>query len=254
MTSNEPSVLITGACGGVGRALVKTFQAQGYRVIATDVVAPTEDLPYAHFIQADLQKTVTDENYATGIFKRIRDCLPNKKLQALVNNAAVQILAPCEQLNRADWSTTLNVNLLAPFFWTQAFIEHLARAKGSVVNISSIHAQLTKTRFVSYATSKAALSGLTRSLAVDLGNKIRINAIEPAAVRTEMLIKGFAGKAESLAELESFHPLGRIAETEEIANAAVFLCSEDASFFQGSIVSVSGGILGCLNDPEGKQR
>jgi NAD(P)-dependent dehydrogenase (short-subunit alcohol dehydrogenase family) len=250
MTGHKPSVLITGACGGIGQALVRTFHTRGYHVLATDIREPTEDLPCDHYIQADLEKTVVNEAYAKSIFAAIREMLHDSQLKALVNNAAVQILTPSESLSRSDWHTTLHTNLLAPFFWTQALLGELTRAHGSVVNISSIHAQQTKRNFVAYATSKAALSALTKNMAIDLGKHIRVNAIEPAAVRTEMLIEGFEGDEMRLTELEQFHPIGRIAEPDEIARIAVFLCSNDASFLQGSVISATGGILGCLSDPE----
>jgi len=249
MTTRNPAVLITGACGGIGHALVKAFHEENYSVIATDRMGPVDDLPFEHFIRADLDRTVTDTQYASEIFQQIREYLPVEGLKALINNAAVQILAPCEELTREAWANTLNVNLLAPFFWTQALLAQLEQANGSVVNISSIHARLTKAGFISYATSKAALSALTRNMAVDIGNRIRVNAIEPAAVGTDMLLNGFEGKTGSLRELESYHPIGRIAEPMEIAKTAVFLCSKNASYLHGSIIPISGGILGCLSDP-----
>jgi NAD(P)-dependent dehydrogenase (short-subunit alcohol dehydrogenase family) len=249
MNNSRPTVLITGAFGGIGQALIEVFHSRGYRVLATDKRKPMRDLPYDHFIQADTEKTVSNEVYAESIFAEIREVLHSSKLDALINNAAVQILAPTEALSRTDWHTTLDTNLLAPFFWTQTFLKELTKAHGSVVNISSIHAQQTKSSFVAYATSKAALSALTKNMAIDLGKNVRINAIEPAAVRTEMLVQGFKGNENKLAELEQFHPLGRIAQPEEIAKVAVYLCSDDASFLQGSVVSASGGIHGSLSDP-----
>ena len=249
MTGDKPFVVITGAGGGIGGAMVKTFHASGYMVIATDKDPPEIKLPFEQFIQADVQKTVMDPQYARDVFDRIRAYLPKRQLNALVNNAAVQILGSCESLSRADWRNTLDINLLAPFFWIQSLLGELEAANGSVVNVSSVHAHQTKKNFVAYATSKAALSALTRNMAVDLGKKIRVNAIEPAAVRTGMLIQGFEGSEQGLGELEAFHPIGRIAEPAEIAKIAVFLCSDDASFLQGSVVSATGGIHGCLSDP-----
>jgi len=249
MSNDKRIVLITGANGGIGRVLVSTFSEAGYNVIATDRQAAADGLSCDHFVQADVEQTVADEAYAETVFADIRQHCVGGRLNGLVNNAAVQILASSADLSRVDWRTTLNTNLLAPFFWTQALLPELQRAGGSVVNISSIHAQQTKQQFVAYATSKAALSAMTRNMAVDLGGEVRVNAIEPAAVRTEMLVEGFAGNEEGLAELGRFHPLGRIAEPREIAKIAVFLCSPDASFLQGSIVSATGGILGRLSDP-----
>jgi NAD(P)-dependent dehydrogenase (short-subunit alcohol dehydrogenase family) len=126
----------------------------------------------------------------------------------------------------------------------------LSNANGSVVNISSIHSTLTKPGFVCYATSKAALGGLTKSAAVELGAKVRINAINPAATATPMLVAGFEDKESALRELGSMHPLGRIAEPEEIARTAVFLASEKASFINGACLNVDGGISARLHDPE----
>jgi NAD(P)-dependent dehydrogenase (short-subunit alcohol dehydrogenase family) len=249
MGDKNPWVLITGACGDIGQAMVNTFNAKGYRVIATDLVPPSGNMPYEHFIQVDLEKSVLNEEYATELFQQIRDLLPEKKLNALVNNAAVQILGSSEQLSRESWQETLNVNLLAPFFWSQALLPELENGKGSIVNISSIHATLTKADFVAYATSKAALSAMTRNMAVDIKRKIRINAIEPAAVSTKMLEQGFAESQLRLEDLETLHPIGRIASPAEIANAALFLCSKDASFIHGSCITVSGGIHNCLLDP-----
>ena len=94
---------------------------------------------------------------------------------ALMNNAAVQILGGFDSLTRSDWQQTLRVNLLAPCIWKQALMPGLEAAKGSVVNISSIHARLTKKNFVAYATSRAALSDMTRAMAADLGGRVRVN-------------------------------------------------------------------------------
>ena len=249
MGDKKPWAVITGACGDIGKALVMAFQAKGYQVIATDLIPPGEGSQYEHFIQADLQKTVSDEKYAAKIFQKIRGCLPDQKLSVLINNAAVQILGSSKQLTRADWNGTLEVNLLAPFFWSQAFLPELEAANASIVNISSVHATLSKADFVAYATSKAALSAMTRNMAIDVKNTVRINAIEPAAVFTKMLKEGFAASQLDLKDLESLHPTGRIASPTEIANAALFLCSKDASFVHGSCISVSGGIHNCLLDP-----
>jgi len=248
--NNKPSVLITGAAGGIGQALVKSFHQNGYFVIATDVRPLEEKLPADCFIKADLDHTVTDENYAADIFRQIRTAIPGPGLNALVNNAAAQLLDTSENLSRKSWQRTLNVNLLAPFFWTQDLLPELKQAGGCVVNISSIHARLSKKQFVAYATSKAALSALTRNMAIDLGSKIRINAIEPAAVGTDMLVEGFASEPEKLAQLDECHPLGRIAEPDEIADLAVFLCSARASFLQGCIIPANGGLGGRLFDPD----
>jgi NAD(P)-dependent dehydrogenase (short-subunit alcohol dehydrogenase family) len=246
---NQPAVLITGASGGIGRALVNTFSKAGYAVIATDIGAPQEDLPFTHFVASDLGRTVEDEVYAAATFADIRRCLNGRPLNALICNAATQILGDVEHLSRSDWRKTMDVNLLAPFLWTQAFLPELEAANGCVINVSSIHARLTKAGFSAYATSKAALSALTRSLALELGGRVRVNAIEPAAIDTPMLRAGFEGDEDGFRRLESFHPSACIGAPEQMGELALMLVAAKFMFLNGAVVPFDGGIGGCLHDP-----
>jgi NAD(P)-dependent dehydrogenase (short-subunit alcohol dehydrogenase family) len=175
--------------------------------------------------------------------------LERAHLGVLVNNAAVQILGRAEELSAAAWETTLRVNVTAPFLLAQALLPQLEAGAGSVVNMSSIHAAATKPGFTAYATSKAALVGLTRAMAVDLGARVRVNAICPAAIATPMLLEGFKDDPGALAALAGMHPLGRIGTPEEVAHAAVFLASPAAAFVSGAVLGVDGGIGGRLHDP-----
>jgi NAD(P)-dependent dehydrogenase (short-subunit alcohol dehydrogenase family) len=143
----------------------------------------------------------------------------------------------------------MKVNAIVPFMLTKSFLPELKQASGSVVNIGSVHAQATKPGFIAYTTSKAALHGLTRALAVDLGPGVRINTLAPAATATEMLKAGFEGNPVGYGALEKVHPAGRIAEPEEIARIALFLVSEDAEFITGATLFADGGILSRLHDP-----
>jgi len=243
------NVLVTGAAGGIGRALVAQFAAAGYAVIATDIVERPEDLECDYYLRIDLEQTVEDEDYAATQFAAIVDCMNGEGLRALINNAAIQILGGVDRLSRADWQQTLNINLLAPFLWTQALLSQLEAAQGSVVNISSIHAKLTKKNFVAYATSKAALSGMTRAMAVDLGPRVRVNAIEPAAIETEMLKAGFAEKPEMYAQVENCHPQQRIGQPEEVARLALAIAEGGMDFLHGACIVLDGGISDRLFDP-----
>lgn len=246
---SEPTyALITGAAGGIGQALVRTFQSAGYQVIAVDQVPCPDNLKASHYLQVDLARTVSDEAYAEGLFAEVRQCLHTNQLKVLINNAAVQILAKTDDLSRNDWQDTLNTNLLAPFFWAQAFLPELEAALGSVINISSIHARLTKKNFVAYATSKAALSGMTRAMAVDLGPRVRVNAIEPAAINTAMLRAGFEGNDAGFAQLERLHPTQSIGQPEDLARLVLSLVQADMPFMNGAVVGLDGGIGGCLYD------
>lgn len=243
-------VLVTGAAGGIGQALVRTFAGAGHVVIGTDVVACPEGVPCDHFIACDLQKTVEDEAYAADIFSRVRKALAGRPLAGLINNAAVQILAPVESLDREAWRKTLGVNLLAPFLWAQALLPELEAARGCIVNISSIHAKLTKKNFVAYAASKAALSGLTRAMAVDLGARVRVNAIEPAAIGTSMLMAGFEGRPDLYRQLEDCHPQERVGTSGEVARLALAMVGGGMDFLHGACVGIDGGIGTRLFDPD----
>lgn len=242
-------VLVTGAAGGIGQALVRALADAGYAVIGTDLVDRPADLPCEHFIACDLQKTVADENYAADAFARIRQALAGRPLAALVNNAAVQVLGPVDMLSRQHWRTTLDVNLLAPFLWAQALLPELEAAHGMVLNISSIHARLTKSGFVAYATSKAALSGMTRAMAVELGSRVRVNAIEPAAIDTPMLRAGFIDNEENFQNLSKYNPSQGLGSPSQLAQIAVFLTESKSPFLNGTVVCFDGGISASLLEP-----
>jgi NAD(P)-dependent dehydrogenase (short-subunit alcohol dehydrogenase family) len=227
--------------------LCAEFAAAGYDVIATD--REESGIESGRFVRADLRGLCGDARQRSEIISAIKAALQDRPLHALVNNAAVQILGGTTEISVSDWHETLNINLVAPFVLAQQLLPELEAAHGSVVNVASIHATATKPGFVCYATSKAALVGMTRAMAVDLGARVRVNALLPAAVATSMLVDGFAGNPEGLAQLAGMHPINRIADQAEIARTAVFLASDAATFITGSALHVDGGIGARLHDP-----
>jgi NAD(P)-dependent dehydrogenase (short-subunit alcohol dehydrogenase family) len=243
-------IVVTGSNGGIGRALVETFESAGYNVVATDIDTPGDSRSNGTYIQADLSKLVNDESYSNQIIHAIRNALKGGPLVALINNAAVQIMGSSDSLTRKEWRKTLDVNVIAPFLLTQSLLPELEVAEGSVINIGSIHARLTKPNFVAYATSKAALAGMTRALAVDLGSRIRVNAIEPAAVATDMLKAGFEDRPELYQQLKDCHPQKRIGQPEEVSQLALAIIESGAKFLHGACIELSGGIGGRLCDPD----
>ncbi len=245
---NELKVaLITGALGGIGQALCSEFRRAGYFVVATDRRSGTCDCD--EFIQCDVRDLATQAEERSSVVERIRHCCRGAGLRVLVNNAAVQLLGRTEEIQVSDWDATLQTNLIAPFMLMQSFLPDLEQASGSIVNVASIHSVATKPGFVAYATSKGALIALTRAMAVDLGKRVRVNAINPAATATPMLLAGFEGKPAQFAELAQKHPLERIAEPAEVARVAVFLASDSASFITGATLHIDGGIGARLHDP-----
>ena len=217
-------------------------------MIGTDCKPVVEDCDV--FISADLEEMVRDERIREEVVESFRAVLEAGALNVLVNNAALQIKKPAEALSVRDWQRSFDTNVVAPFALIQGLLPELKRARGSVVNIASVHAQLTKPGFAAYATSKSAMVGMTRSLAIDLAGSVRLNCINPAATETSMLVAGFEGREEELSQLGRCHPLGRIADPREVARVAVFLASEDASFVNGAALDVDGGIGARLHDPE----
>lgn len=240
--------IITGAAGGIGRALVRAFAGAGYAVIASDQVAQPAGLECDSYIACDLKRAIADRDYAHEAFGAFRGALDGRPLAALVNNAAVQVLCPLEELDRAAWRDTLDVNLLAPFFCTQFLLPELEASAGCVLNISSIHARLTKPQFVAYATSKAALSAMTRAMAVELGARVRVNAIEPAAIATPMLEAGFVGKPEARIGLDGCHPVKTIGHPDDLAALALAVAAQASVFLTGSVVAFDGAIGSVLHD------
>jgi NAD(P)-dependent dehydrogenase (short-subunit alcohol dehydrogenase family) len=212
----------------------------GLDVRASDVSEADE------FIQFDINEFAKGESYYT----QWKDIFSRKinSLNVLINNAAVQRLGNVRTLVLDDWKETLNVNLTGPLLLTQLFLPLLEKVAGSVINIGSIHQQLTKPNFVSYATSKSALIGLTKAMAVDLQGKIRVNAISPAAIETDMLKAGFNNDESALDELRKIHPVQRIGYPKDVAKMALFLASENSGFIHGANLSLDGGISSVLKD------
>ncbi len=244
---NRRIALITGALGGIGTALCEEFQRAGYYVIATD--RQEGDCACDRFLKLDVRDLYRGEEARHAVRRAVETDLAEGGLHVLVNNAATQILNRTDDIRVADWDETLQTNLIAPFLLSQMFLAEIEQARGSVINIASIHSVATKPGFVCYATSKAALVGLTRSMAVDLGPRVRVNAINPAATATPMLLAGFEGKSKELDELAKKHPLERIAQPWEVAKTALFLASPDAAFISGACIHIDGGIGGRLHDP-----
>lgn len=245
MTQVRSVAVITGAAGSIGSALVEAFEAASWQVVSTDL----RPLPRAGHVVGDIAD-LADVNNAAGqsMLSAVR-AAGGGRIKAVINNAAYQVVKPSSQLTAADWAETLRVNLLAPFWLTMALRDELVRNGGSMLAISSIHERLTKPGFVAYATSKAALSGMVRAMAVELGADLRCNALCPAAIATPMLQAGFEGREAAYRQLEEHHPSGRVGMPAEVAATALFMCSDAARFMNGACVDLSGGISARLHDP-----
>jgi NAD(P)-dependent dehydrogenase (short-subunit alcohol dehydrogenase family) len=241
----QKKVIITGVLGGIGSGLAKAFKEHGYFVIGLDIKeTPPEfcDL----FISFDLHLYCENIVYRMQIQEMFNQQVPD--LDVLINNAAIQILGSIEEVQLDDWNQTLNVNLTGPLLLSQFFLNRLEKVHGCIINIASIHQQLTKKRFIAYATSKSALVGLTKSLSVDLQGKVRVNAISPAAIDTPMLLEGFNNDSAMVQKLHDIHPLQRIGKPAEVSKLALLLAEDGLGFINGANIQIDGGISNVLKD------
>ena len=243
-------VIITGANGGIGSALVKVYKNAGYKVIGIDKSKSKSNILVDYFIKIDLVSILFNLEKSNLFISDLNKIISRGRLDTLVNNAAIQILNPINKLSIADFSLSINTNTTIPFYLVKNLYGLLKKSKNaSVVNISSIHSKLTKPNFIAYATSKSALIGMTKAMAIEFGKKIRVNSISPAAISTNMLKEGFAGKSELYKKLNKMHPVGRIGEPNEVAELSLFLSSDKARFINGANFEIDGGISSRLYDP-----
>lgn len=249
-TAQKYAVIITGVGGGIGSALNDSFRAEGYTVIGLGR-RPNITIACDLYIPCDLAAFIADKVMQEELFEQVSQYLAENdcSLKALINNAAYQVVKSLDALSAADFHSTLNINVIAPFILTKLFQKLLREAKGTVINVGSIHNKLTKPGFCAYSTSKSGLAGLTRAMALELAPDVTVNMVSPAATATEMLRDGFKANPERLHQLEECHPMGRIADPAEVAKVVLFLCSQEASFMTGSDISIDGGIGGRLHDP-----
>lgn len=247
----KKSVLITGIAGGIGSATATLFKKNGWYVIGTDIK------------KEDSKKTITDEFYNIDLskysdIKKLCHLISNKHnvLHVIVNNAAIQISKKITDLNIKDLNITFAINIRPIFLLAKFLYPLLKNNNGSIVNISSVHAVATSKKISAYATSKGAILALTRAMALDFAeDNIRVNAVLPGAVKTDMLYQGLdrghlGGKnlKEKLDVLSRSHPLFRIGEPEEIAQMIYFLSDKNkSSFITGQGFIVDGGVMAKLS-------
>lgn len=246
------TVLITGAAGGIGRATVSLFAHNNWRVIGVDRAPFGENFPEdGLFIQADIS---IGENLEL-IFTQARTFTDH--LDALVNNAALQISKPLLETSVEEWDAVMASNLRSVFLGIKlAHSLFKAAGGGAIINVSSVHAVATSANIAAYAASKGGMLAFTRAIAIEFApDNIRANAILPGAVDTPMLRAGLArGHVEGEDIMERLDNLarktvsGRVGKPEEIAQAIYFLADEkQSSFMTGQALIVDGGATARLS-------
>lgn len=239
--------VVTGAANGIGAAVVRRFVEQGAQVVMADIDAePAERLAgtlggAAVFRRCDVSQVPELQElfeYAVHRFGR---------MDVLVNNAAIQSTHGFEQTTEAEWDRIVDVNLKAVFFGIRHAIPFLRRAGGgAIINTSSTFSIVGSPGYAAYHATKGGVDAVTRAAAVALVKEgIRVNAVCPGTTLTDGLlasVRQTAGDFESaMASYAALQPMGRFARPEEIANAYVFLASDEASFVTGESLVVDGG-------------
>jgi len=250
--SSTKTVLITGVGGGIGRATLEHFAHQGWRVIGVDRNPFEGEFPvHGCFIRAD----ISHPESAEFIFEQTRTF--SSSLDALVNNAAVQVAKPLIETTVDEWDAVMASNLRPVFLFAKlAYPLFKAAGGGAIVNVSSVHAVQTSANIAAYAASKGGILALTRAMAIEFApDNIRVNAILPGAVDTPMLRagldRGHVGHGDMQSRLDNLARKtvnGRVGQPEEIAHAIYFLANnEQSSFMTGQALVVDGGATARLS-------
>lgn len=235
--------MLTGASRGIGHATVKRFSGAGWRVITCSRQGFPENCPWEAGPEDHLQIDLSSPDDVGRGAAELLTRLDGKPLHALVNNAAISPKTSkgsrldCHQTPLDVWQHVYQVNVFAPVMLAQRLCDPLRQGRGSIVNVTSIAgSRVHEFAGSAYATSKAALSALTREMASDFGRLgIRVNAIAPGEIKTDIL------SPDSEATILPQIPLGRFGSADEVADTVFFLCSDQAHYLNGAEIHVNGG-------------
>jgi NAD(P)-dependent dehydrogenase (short-subunit alcohol dehydrogenase family) len=246
MKLQDRVALVTGGANGIGAACARRFVAEGAQVVLVDrdeaagTALAAELGAAAHFVGGD----VTASGFAARCVEQARERYG--RLDVLLNNAGITHACGFLELDEADFDRVLAINLKSYFLFGQAAARAMVAqgGGGAIVNMSSVNAILALPDQVPYVVSKGAVNQLTRVMAMGLApHGIRVNAIGPGTIATELARRAVMGSPEARHKLLSRTPMGRLGEPDEVARVAVFLASEDASYMTGQTVYPDGGRL-----------
>lgn len=227
------NVLITGGSGDIGKGIAEAFISKGYNVIV-QTNKNNSDFPNSY--KADFTNPAEIEKMCADILK------DHGKIDILVNNAGYSVPSPLLDISYEMWRKTFSVNIDAAFIITKAMLPCMIHQKyGKIINISSMWGVTGASCEVDYSASKAALIGFTKALAKEVGpSGINVNCIAPGLIDTKM---NSHLSENDLSEIVGETPVGRIGTPFDIARAAIFLASDEASFITGAVLNVNGGLV-----------
>lgn len=241
-SDEKRTLILTGASRGIGHATVKRFSSAGWRVITCSRHAFPENCPWAAGPEDHIQVDLADPADTERAVAEMRSRLTDGKLHALVNNAAISPKgeggARMNTLETAHdvFRKVFEVNFFSTIWLAQGLKNELAKAKGAIVNVTSIAgSRVHPFAGAAYATSKAAVTALTREMAADFGPwGVRVNAIAPGEIDTAILSPGTDKIVETI-------PLRRLGAPAEVAKAIYYLCTDQSSYVTGSELMINGG-------------
>jgi NAD(P)-dependent dehydrogenase (short-subunit alcohol dehydrogenase family) len=230
---NQKTALITGGTRGIGLAIAKTMHTHGFKVIITGTGKQSpSDLGF-EYVSVDFAQPKS--------FTAFLSNLKGRNIDVLVNNAGINMIAPYESIDEADFDQIQRVNIKAPFQIIQTVLPHMKNNQwGRVINIASIFGKISKAHRASYSASKFGLDGLTTALAVEVAEfGILANCVSPGFIHTDLTTK-ILGK-EAIEKLAKEIPIKRLGQANEIAELVAFLCSEKNSYLTGQNIVIDGG-------------
>jgi NAD(P)-dependent dehydrogenase (short-subunit alcohol dehydrogenase family) len=234
--------IVTGAASGIGQAIARAYHEAGAHVVACDL----NELHFDELKGSPRLMTLVVDVTAGNAPQRMVDGAINAfgSVDILVNNAGVCLPGSIETQTVEDWARTLAINVTAPFLLTQAAVPHMkAKGWGRIINLGSIMSDFGGPSLCAYGTSKHAIAGFTKSLAVDLGKfGITANYLQPGSIWSGMS-RPFMEDPKFLEYWQEKTPAGRLGEPEEVAAPAVFLASDEARFLNGAGIRVCGGAM-----------
>jgi NAD(P)-dependent dehydrogenase (short-subunit alcohol dehydrogenase family) len=241
-------VVVTGAGSGIGRACAIESAKEGAQVIVADINLQGADETVRQIVANKGQAVVfkTDVSNPESVKQLVDFTIRSfTKIDTLINNAAIQVNKTIEDITFEEWNLQMSVNVGGIFLCSKYFLPYLRITKGSIVNMSSVNGFFVEPMCAGYCTTKAAIIGLTKAMAIDHGHEgVRVNCICPGYIDAGLAEGYFQSQpdpAKARVEAGRLHALWRIGKPEEVARVAVFLSCDDASFMTGASVVVDGG-------------
>ncbi len=233
--------IVTGGAQGIGEACVRRFAREAARVIVADIDAVRGAALAAEVDGLYIHCDVGDKAQVDAMVAQTMTAYG--RIDVLVNNAGIFKAADFLEVTEADFDAVLRINLKGSFLVGQAVAREMAKAaSGSIINMSSVNAVLTIPTIASYNVSKGGINQLTRVMALALADKgIRVNAVAPGTIATELAAKAVLTSDEAKAKIMSRTPMKRLGQPSEIADTVAYLASDAASYITGEIVVVDGG-------------